>query len=246
MMSAFSIARKRIARICQTPLRTLCTLPLVVFSVLSLLFAVAFLRLGEEVREAETLRADQTLLRAITTTTASWSVVAAADASLLGSEIVVASVTVLLAGALAWRRHFRDACFIAIAIGGSALLTLVVKRLVERGRPIAFFRVAESGYSFPSGHTLSATCLTLALGFLVWRSGARRALKMVGSVLLAVAVAVVAMSRLVLGVHYPTDVLGSALLGVAWMTALIALYLGAVEWQRMHAHHAPEAAAISS
>lgn len=246
MMSAFSIARERIAQVCQTPLRTLCTLPLVMLSVLSLVFAVAFLRLSDEVREAETLRTDQTLLRAITATTASWSVVAAEDASLLGSEIVVASITVLLAGALAWRRRIHDACFIVVAIGGSVLLTLVVKRLVERGRPIAFFRVAESGYSFPSGHTLSATCLALAIGFLVWRSGARRALKMVGSMLLAAAVAVVAASRLILGVHYPTDVLGSALLGVAWMTALIALYLGAVEWQRMHARHAPEAAAISS
>jgi undecaprenyl-diphosphatase len=128
------------------------------------------------------------------------------------------------------RRRWLDALLFLGAVGGYAVLTLLVKHLVRRARPVAFFRVPESGYGFPSGHTLGATCLAFALGFVLWRSGAARGLKALGSVALLLGVLLIAMSRLMLGVHYPTDVLGSVLLGTAWMAALIALRCAAEGW----------------
>ncbi len=101
---------------------------------------------------------------------------------------------------------------------------MVTKHLVGRARPTAFFRTSATGYSFPSGHTLNATCFALALGFILWRLPWRRAAKVAGSLGLAVYVACVGASRLVLGVHYPTDVLGGLLLGLAWVTLLAALF----------------------
>lgn len=59
----------------------------------------------------------------------------------------------------------------------------------------------------------------------------RIGLKVAGTVALILGVLLVAMSRLMLGVHYPTDVLGSMLLGTAWMSALIALRLAVERWQ---------------
>ena len=77
---------------------------------------------------------------------------------------------------------------------------------------MVFFRVPETGYSFPSGHTLSATCLALVVAYLLWPSALRRGVKLSGGVALAVVVVLVGLSRLVLGVHYLTDVVGSMIL----------------------------------
>ncbi|MDQ6603326.1 MAG: phosphatase PAP2 family protein [Chloroflexota bacterium] len=198
---------------------------------ISLVFAAVFTYLGEEVHESETLAADQRVLHAVDDRTASWPVALGNDVALLGSEVVVGVVGVALAGWLFARRRILDALLVIGAVGGYVVLTLLVKSLVQRERPIVFFRVPESGYSFPSGHTLGATCLAFALGFLLWRGAMRIGLKVAGTVALILGVLLVAMSRLMLGVHYPTDVLGSMLLGTAWMSALIALRLAVERWQ---------------
>jgi len=212
-----------------------------VFSALmlvSLLFAVAFVMLAEEVHESATLPTDQRVLRAVDDSTASWPVAISNDVGLIASEVGVVVIGVALAG---WHFLHRrlDALLFLGAVGGYGVLTLLIKHLVQRARPIAFFRIAESGYSFPSGHTLGATCLAFALGFVLWRSGTSRGMKALGSVALLLGVLVIALSRLILGVHYPTDVLGSILLGTAWMSALIASRIAVGRWQSVRTTPAP-------
>ena len=204
----------------------------------SLLFGVAFVVLAEEVHESATLPTDQRVLRAVDDRTASWPVAIGNDVGLVASEVGVVVIGVALAG---WRFLHRglDALLFLGAVGGYGVLTLLVKPLVQRERPIAFFRIPESGYSFPSGHTLGATCLAFALGFVLWRSGASRGLKALGTAALLLGVLVIAVSRLILGVHYPTDVLGSMLLGTAWMSALIAVRVAVGRWQSVGTIPAP-------
>lgn len=196
----------------------------------SLLFGVAFVVLAEEVHESATLPTDQRVLRAVDDRTVSWPVAIGNDVGLVASEVGVVVIGVTLAG---WRflHRWLDALLFLGAVGGYGVLTLLVKHLVQRERPIAFFRVPESGYSFPSEHTLGATCLAFAIGFVLWHGGASRGLKALGTIALFLGVLVIALSRLILGVHYPTDVLGSVLLGTAWMSALIALRVVVGRWQ---------------
>jgi membrane-associated phospholipid phosphatase len=188
----------------------------------SLIFAVLFLSLGAEVHDAGTLPTDQRVLRTIDGHTASWPVALPNDVSLIGGEAETAVIGLAIAGLFLLRRRWLDALLFVGAVGGYGVLTLLVKHVMARERPIAFFRVPESGYGFPSGHTMGATCLAFALGFVLWRCAARPGLKALGTVALIVGVAAIALSRLILGVHYPTDVLGSLLLGTAWMSGLIA------------------------
>jgi membrane-associated phospholipid phosphatase len=188
----------------------------------SLVFAVLFLSLGAEVHDAGTLPTDQRVLRTIDGHTASWPVALPTDVSLIGGEAETAVIGLAIAGLFLLRRRWLDALLFVGAVGGYGVLTLLVKHVMARERPIAFFRVPESGYGFPSGHTMGATCLAFALGFVLWRCAARPGLKALGTVALIVGVAAIALSRLILGVHYPTDVLGSLLLGTAWMSGLIA------------------------
>jgi membrane-associated phospholipid phosphatase len=189
---------------------------------ISLVFAGLFLSLGAEVHDAGTLPTDQRVLRTIDGHTASWPVALPNDVSLIGGEAETAVIGLAIAAWFFLRRRWLDALLFVGAVGGYGVLTLLVKQVMARERPIACFRVPESGYGFPSGHTMGATCLAFALGFVLWRCAARPGLKVLGTVALGVGVAAIALSRLILGVHYPTDVLGSLLLGTAWMSGLIA------------------------
>jgi len=215
-------------------LRPLMTFPLALLCLLSVSTGSLFVYLGAEVREPEITVVDQAILQVVKVHTLSWPLALPENASLFGSAVFVAGVAVCLAVALLWRRRRLDALFVAVAITGSAALTLAMKDLIGRPRPAAFFRVPEQGYSFPSGHTLSATCLACVLAYLVWRSTWRRGAKLGASLLLACAVAVVGASRLVLGVHYLTDVVGSIVLGTAWITALIAVRSAMTYWGTRH------------
>lgn len=196
----------------------------------SLLLGMLFVALAVEVHSSATLSTDRQVLRTVDNRTASWPVAIGDDIGLVGSEVTIAVAGFALAGWFLLRRRWLDGLLFLGAVGGYGVLTLLVKHLVRRERPIAFFRVPESGYSFPSGHTLGATCLAFAFGVLLWHSGALRGIKLLGSVALVIAVLVIGVSRLFLGVHYPTDVLGSMLLGTAWMIALIALRYAVERW----------------
>ncbi len=142
--------------------------------------------------------------------------------TLLGGVPFVLLVTAAVA-ALLWTRRRRSSLLLVGSVLGSGVLTATVKLLVARDRPALPLAVdtAEQGFSFPSGHSLSALVLYGTLAYLATQHlpGWRHRVYTVSS-LLAVAVAV-AFSRLYLGYHWLSDVLGSWTLAVLWLTAVI-------------------------
>jgi undecaprenyl-diphosphatase len=193
--------------------------------VVSLCFVIGFAYLGQEVDEPATTSADQHLLRRVAHMTRQWPLTLSETVSLLGTAPIVAVITAVVGASLARHGRWFDIALLIAAVVGAALLSPLTKHLVSRARPTAFFRTSATGYSFPSGHTLNATCLALALAFVLWRLPWRRTMKIVWTCALALYVACVGASRIVLGVHYPTDVLGGFLLGAAWATLLITVVL---------------------
>jgi undecaprenyl-diphosphatase len=142
----------------------------------------------------------------------------------LGSAYVVIPV-LLAAGLLA--RHalgsWRPMVFLGVTVGGATATSTVIKLLVARPRPTSGALVHALGYAFPSGHSTAgaATWFSLAmLGSSFTRSAARRVLMMV---LAVVVVAGIGLSRVYLGVHAPTDVLGGWALGAAWVAGVAVL-----------------------
>jgi membrane-associated phospholipid phosphatase len=125
---------------------------------------------------------------------------------------------------LLWRRLPRLALFVAITGIGSSLLNVSVKSAVHRIRPVVPDPVAHAGgLSFPSGHAQAAIVgyAVLLLVFLplldgVWRKAA--------ITVAAVMVLAIGFSRIALGVHYLSDVLGGFLLGAAWVAAMAAAF----------------------
>ena len=124
-----------------------------------------------------------------------------------------------------WRRgHPRLAVFLVVTTLGGGLLDTVVKEAVGRPRPSLVEPVATAhGKSFPSGHAMSSTVAygALLLVFLPVIGRRYRPMVVAGTVVLVLAIG---FSRLALGVHYITDVLGGYVLGLAWLAASTAAF----------------------
>lgn len=131
-------------------------------------------------------------------------------------------VLVVVPMVLEIRRHqVRTACFLAVSIWGSGLVSTVVKHLADRDRPVTQL-VSASGASFPSGHALGVLVavgtLLVVYSHLIRRSW--RAVIVILGVLLVIAIGV---ARVALNVHHPSDVLAGWALGYAWLMLCLCL-----------------------
>ena len=124
-----------------------------------------------------------------------------------------------------WRRgHTRLAVFLVVTTLGGGLLDTIVKEAVGRPRPSLVDPVASAhGKSFPSGHAMSSTVVYGAL-LLVFLPAIGRRYRPVVSAGVVVLVLGIGFSRLALGVHYITDVVGGYVLGLAWLAASTAAF----------------------
>ena len=156
----------------------------------------------------------RTWVQAIASDFATWL---AHGFSFIGSAPIWVCVT-LVAVAVFWRLEWqRAAVDLGIAMAGAIVLGNVLKLSFARVRPEVFFGAAPATFSFPSGHALYAACLYGALACLIAdriTDPAQRAALWTGAVLLAGAIG---LSRIYLGVHYPTDVIGGYLVAVFWI-----------------------------
>lgn len=138
-----------------------------------------------------------------------------------------AILQMVVAAAVLWRKHQRLLAGLVIVVtGGEEVLTYFIKHLVKRLRPDKVLSlIREDSFSFPSGHVVRATVLYGLLAYLIYKTytSARARILTIGTYVLAVFL--VALSRIYLGVHYPTDVWGSVLLG----SSMLALVIGALE-----------------
>lgn len=153
-----------------------------------------------------------------------WVVDLMQGVSLVGGPFVLRPLVTLLAVWLLARRRIRLAGWVLVTLWGGALLGVVLKSVVGRARPDLVDAVArEGGRSFPSGHALGATVacglLAMVLGALL--PGRRRPLAFVAA---ALAVLAVCLSRVMLGVHYLTDVSAGVVLGVCWLAVTAAVF----------------------
>ena len=141
--------------------------------------------------------------------------------SLLGSSPLLAVVVGLAAAFLVARRRRAEAAFMLLALVGSLVLDDILKLLVQRPRPGFDWAEVWPETSFPSGHAMDSFVVYLAIALVVWRVGGRR-IGLVTLVLAAVLAVSVGMSRVYLGAHWLSDVIGGYLAGALWLLFLIA------------------------
>ena len=136
--------------------------------------------------------------------------------SALGYEWGVVPVDLVLIAWLGLKRWKREGLFAGLALGGSALLNLATKQWFARERPSLWASIApETTYSFPSGHAMGSMTLASVAVMLAWHTRWRVPVSLAGMAF----VLLVGMSRVYLGVHYPSDILAGWCAASAWAVA---------------------------
>lgn len=194
---------------------------------LSLLFFLAgglFLGVLEDVLTLDPLvRADQSIYQFLQSLRTPWGNQLLIGITELGDSVMNLFFLFAVLAALLFRRLYRPASYWLIAACGGATLVQIFKWLVHKPRPIAIYQ-GVSSWSFPSGHTTMSVVLFGFLAILLLREIPQRwrwlpLAVAIGSSLL------IAFSRLYLGAHWLSDVLGGLSLGWAWVALLGIFYL---------------------
>jgi undecaprenyl-diphosphatase len=144
----------------------------------------------------------------------------------LGSTPVLAVLASLAVVLVAVRGHRAQALFVAIALVASLVLNHALKLLFGRPRPALDWAEARPDHAFPSGHAMNAFVLYVALALIAWHFWGRRA-GIAAMALSLVVVMAVGASRVYLGVHWLTDVVGGFLAGAMLLLVLAAVFAGA-------------------
>lgn len=196
--------------------------PLLLAGLALAIAALAFFAwLAEEMLEGETQTFDDTVRSFIYgfASPALTSIMRAV--TLLGSTkfMVALGVGVALSFLLAgWRRA---ATLFAVTMAGAVLLLVTLKLGFQRARPTPFFgTLSPDSYSFPSGHALYSFCFYGVLAALTNERLRNRAARLVIWIATALLVALIGLSRIYLGVHYPSDVIAGYAAALVWVVTV--------------------------
>jgi undecaprenyl-diphosphatase len=197
---------------------------LIVFLLIISGLLLGFGSLAEEVLEGDTAKLDQHIVELFRNPAdpsrplgPAWLPDAMRDLTSLGSTLVLALVFVLVLVYLLIARKKAAALLFTVAVLGGQAVSTLLKVLVDRPRPpMPDWAPHVSTASFPSGHSMLSAVTFLTIGALLARVEQRPALRIYFVVVAVFLTVLVGMSRVYLGVHWPTDVLAGWTLGSAW------------------------------
>jgi undecaprenyl-diphosphatase len=183
-----------------------------------------FVALAGEVLEGDTQRLDERIIRALrrpddpaTPIGPAWMEEVARDITALGGVPLIVLIAGSVIGFLGLDRKFGAMAFVFGATASGFALSVALKALFRRPRPEVVPHLMRAySSSFPSGHSMMSAVVYLTLGVLLAQLAHRRLLKFYFLVLAVLLTALVGVSRVYLGVHYPTDVLAGWTAGLVW------------------------------
>ena len=185
---------------------------------------LAFLSLASEVMEGETLAFDRRIVLAFRKADdpslpigPPWISGVLLDLTALGGPTVIFLMVTAVVGFLALQGRYRTALFILLTAASGEAVNYLLKSLFVRPRPsiVPHLREAFSS-SFPSGHAMQSAIIYLTLGAMLMRLAERRLTKIYCCTVAMGLTLLVGLSRVYLGVHYPTDVLAGWIVGLFW------------------------------
>ncbi len=221
-----TLARSRLARL--HPTRYLSLYAIVAFA-LAVASAWLFAAIADAVPEMGMVdRIDAAVVSWLQIHGTEWGESVFVGVSWLGSEVLVLLFAILLAWSVR-RRDWERAGLVAATFVGAWLLDLTLKALIHRARPAVATEFVTGSWSFPSGHALESF---VDYGLIAYLAAAKHPARRRWVIAAAVGlVGLIGFSRLYLGVHYPSDVLGGYLAGLVWLVACITGFEFA-DWRR--------------
>ncbi|MGM1045369.1 MAG: phosphatase PAP2 family protein [Bacillota bacterium] len=144
--------------------------------------------------------------------------------SYIGSTVPIIVICVAVSVLLYALRLRREIILFFTVVLGSQILNMVLKMSFRRIRPDINRLVEVTGYSFPSGHSMAAFALYGILTYLLWKNLNTVLRRVFVLILFSVMILGIGLSRIYLGVHYPSDVFGGYLASCSWLMFSIGMY----------------------
>lgn len=138
----------------------------------------------------------------------------------LASPIFLVILTILL---MVFIKNNNIRKYICVNLIVSTILNFGIKNIVRRTRPEGFRIIEESGYSFPSGHSMVSMAFYGLLIYLIYKKVDNKYLKNCLIFLLSIIILLIGLSRIYLGVHYTSDVLAGFLLGISYLIVFVSV-----------------------
>lgn len=181
--------------------------------VLFILISSCFVWLARTVQQGQLLWFDEPIMRWLHMHSSAVATVTFLVLTQTGGGIGVALLTAGITGWLVYRREVASAWFVGLSVAGAGLLNVWLKLLFERTRPDFWQHlVHETSYSFPSGHAMGSSALAFVVVGLLWSTRWRWFAVAMGGIYIII----IGISRMYLGVHYPSDILAGWLVSFVW------------------------------
>ena len=183
---------------------------------------IGFLALAEDVFNKEIMKGDIIGYKIVSTFLISdFATPIAKFITNFGGAIFLIILTILLLVVLKNKKVGLSICTNLVVV---TILNQLLKRLLQRPRPTEFRIIEENGYSFPSGHSMVSMAFYGYLIYLIYRFVKNKYLKWISIVLLSLLICLIGISRIYLGVHYTSDVLGGFLISISYLVIYISVF----------------------
>lgn len=186
--------------------------------ILSLLLLICFIVLAWSLNTAIVDAFDTQIIQAIQTIKHPFLTIVMRFFSFLGDTIQVMIISVILFF-IQYKvfHHRKELILFSIVLLGSTALNIGLKAYYHRERPTLYTMVTEESFSFPSGHSMAALSLYGIITFLLWRHIPRQSGRIVLLSISSFILLMIGISRVYLGAHFPSDVLGAYLFSGFWL-----------------------------
>ena len=185
---------------------------------------VFFAWLAEEVFEGDTQTFDETVRNFVHGFTNDQLTLLMQIITFLGSTLFLSLVYLCILAVFIKKKWNRAAVLMTTTMAGAIILNFFIKVSFQRARPVPFFDTPlPSSYSFPSGHAIFAACFYVGLAWLFTsriNAGAVRILIWILAVFFSL---LIGLSRIYLGVHYPSDVIAGFTAAFVWLSTVVTI-----------------------
>lgn len=193
----------------------------------AILAGILFLRLTMEVQNNSGALQyfDESVLRWVETLRTPFMNVMVVDFTALGGlalNFVLGILTVII---FLLARDPAAAIHLTLTTTGGFIISIMMKNIILRPRPTIIPQLIHaSGFSYPSGHSITSAAVYLTMAILACRHFKSYYARLVLLVLAGIVIALISFSRIYIGVHYPSDTMSGALIGIAWALFMAALF----------------------
>ncbi len=191
-----------------------------IYAVIGSLFL--FLKLADKIIDKEVISFDWAIMHFMYSFRSDALTSFMKTVTFFGGEIFLGG-TIIVTILLLLRKHKKDALIFAFILFFGIVLNLLLKDMFQRPRPDIMPLIHESSYSFPSGHAMNSFIFYISLCYFIFRDTRKKKLSIILTLLSVILILAIGISRIYLGVHYPSDVIAGFAAGLLWF-ALVLLF----------------------